>query len=80
MVCKRCGSENVNVQMVSKVSSRGGTVPWWYWILGLWFIDFMLYLFIIGFFGVNINHFFKKTKTKAQSYAVCQDCGCSWRV
>ena len=80
MRCSKCKSENVNVQTASNVKSRGGTTPFWYWWSGACLIDFMLYCCIIGFFGVNIHHMFKMTKTKIETYAVCQDCGHRWRV
>ena len=80
MKCKKCASENVNVQTVGDVSSKGGAIPFWYWISFAWMIDLILYCCIIGFFGVNINHIFKRTKTKIRSYVVCQDCGYSWEV
>lgn len=80
MKCLKCGSENVNVQAISNVKSHGGTIPWWYWLCFVWVVDVMLYCCLIGFFGINIHHIFKKTKTKIESYAVCQECGHKWRM
>lgn len=80
MTCPKCKSENVNVQIVSETKSRGGTIPWWYWLCFVWIIDLCLYLCIIGFFGVNIHHIFRKTKSKTKSYVVCQNCGHKWKV
>ena len=42
--------------------------------------DLAFYCFIIGFFGVNINHSFHKTTTKVETYAVCQTCGHKWKI
>ena len=80
MECVKCSSTNVKVEAVSNVKSRGGTLPWWYWFGCVWVIDLMLYRMLIGFMGVNICHLFKKTKTKVQTYGVCQDCGKTWKL
>jgi hypothetical protein len=70
----------VSAQAVSDVHSQGGTIPFWYWWSFAWVIDLLLYCCIIGFFGVNIHHHFKKTKTKVKNYAICQDCGHMWKL
>lgn len=80
MECKKCNGTNVVVQTVGNVSSKGGTTPWWYWLCCVWMIDFVLYCCLIGFLGINIHKSFKKTKTKVQAYAVCQDCGHKWKI
>ena len=79
MTCEKCKSTNVKVETVSDVKSRGGTIPLWYWLCG-WMVDAILCCCIIGFFGVNIIHTFKKTKTKVRTFAVCQDCGKTWEI
>lgn len=84
MKCQKCGCGNVNVQVMSNVNSRGGTIPLWYWWSFAWIIDMCLYCCVIGFFGLTIRHFLKrsakKTKTSAETYAICQDCGYKWKV
>ena len=80
MICKKCKSSNVNVQIFNNTKSNGGHIPFWYWISFAWVIDLMLYCCVIGFFGINIHHNFKKTKTKAESRCVCQDCGYVWKA
>lgn len=77
MVCPKCGSENVTMQAVSIVSTKGHGVAWWLfvswwiWIVWLfWFIPMLIIKLIRG----------KKTKTKIKSEAVCQNCGHHWRV
>ena len=77
MKCKKCGSENVNVQAIEVVKSKHH--GFFYWCIG-WFIDLMLWIFltmprlIVAIFRP------KKVKTKIKSYAVCQDCGHKWKI
>jgi len=77
MVCKKCNSENVQVQRVSVTKRKKKGIS--YWLFG-WFIDLMLWLFLT-FPRLLIAIFApKKTKTKIHSEAVCQDCGYSWKI
>ena len=77
MKCKKCGSENVNVQAIGVVKSKHYGI--FYWCIG-WFIDLMLWIFltmprlIVAIFRP------KKVKTKIKSYAVCQECGHKWKI
>ena len=77
MKCKKCGSENVNVQVVGVVKRKHHGI--FYWCIG-WFVDLMLWIFltmprlIVAIFKP------KKVKTKIKSYAVCQDCGHKWKI
>ena len=77
MKCKKCGSENVNVQVVGVVKRNHHGI--FYWCIG-WFIDLMLWIFltmprlIVAIFKP------KKVKTKIKSYAVCQECGHKWKI
>lgn len=80
MICLGCKSNNVNVETASNVKSNGGQIPFWYWISFAWMIDLVLYCCIVGFFGLTIAHSFSKTTTKIETYAVCQDCGKTWRI
>lgn len=85
MTCPKCGSSNVNCENVSNVKSKGGNVPIWYWLSIICpMIDMCLCMCVIGFFGFTIHHFLKRgakrTKTKVESYAVCQDCGNNWKI
>lgn len=85
MTCRKCNSDKVRVENVSEVTSKGGNVPMWYWCSMVCpMIDFILYFCIVGFFGITIYNALKrsadKTKTKVQTYAVCQNCGNHWKV
>lgn len=78
MTCKKCNSNNVNIQRVSVTKRKGGGIA--YWLLFGWLIDLVLW-FVLTIPRLIIAIFRpKKTKTKAYSEAVCQDCGYSWRV
>ncbi|GEM_PF-698436 len=77
LVCKKCGSENIQVQKIStQVKKKKGLM---YWSIG-WIIDLGLWLFltvprlIIQIFKPN------KTVTKTHTEAVCQNCGYSWKI
>lgn len=78
MKCKKCGSENVNVQAIGIVKNKHHGVM--YWLCFGWFIDLMLWIFltmprlIVAIFRP------KGVKTKVKSYAVCQECGYKWKV
>lgn len=76
MKCVSCGSENVTVTATSNVKSRGGVVPLWYWLGFVWVIDMCL-LFVI-YRGLKRSA--KKTNTRVDTWAICQDCGKRWRV
>jgi hypothetical protein len=70
MRCPKCGSENVNVQVVNEVKHRGCLMLLVHIFLiiitfGLWWI-------------VPILRGGARSKTK--SYAVCQSCGNRWKV
>lgn len=81
MKCPKCGSENVNVQMVSetKLKKKHGCL---YWILVGWYLEPILWLFLT--IPKLIYQLFKprkyKTKTIHKSLCVCQDCGHHWET
>lgn len=77
IVCKRCGSENIQVQKIAtQVKKKKGLM---YWSVG-WIIDLMLWIFltlprlIIAMFKPN------KTVTQTDTVAVCQNCGNDWKI
>ncbi len=82
MKCPRCGSENVNVQMVSEQVVRTYDhslfyklfFGWW-----MWFFKFLLKLCfsMFTFFLPKKN---KTTFTEHKTMAVCQKCGHTWQV
>ena len=71
MTCPKCGSENVNVQIVTKVKTKHrGCFGWFLWIM-LAICTFGLILIIPALTN-------SKTKTKEKKVAVCQNCGHTW--
>lgn len=78
MKCSKCGSENVNVQVVTITKNKKhGCI---YWLLIGWWLEMVMWLFltlpwiIIKIFKPN------KISSKVQSQAVCQNCGKTWKV
>ena len=79
MICPKCGSENVSVQMVTDTQLKAGhgliwwlLVGWW-WIPVKWFCFFWLAL-LAKMFGSKSY----KLKTTSHSECVCQSCGHHW--
>jgi DNA-directed RNA polymerase subunit M/transcription elongation factor TFIIS len=77
MICPKCGSEKVNIQMVqtgAKSSTKGKGCLF---TLGRW-------LLIICTLGLWLLLGKKKAKTKTkfenQKVAICQNCGNTWNV
>ena len=77
MLCKKCGSENINIQAVTETKTKGkGLIYWLFWV---WF-DMIIWIFlfvprlIIGLLKG------KKTISKTYKMAICQSCGNSWKV
>ncbi len=65
MVCKKCGSNNVNVQAVNEVKRRGCLTVLIYLIL--------LCIPVLGWFV--LFSLLRGRKSKTKSWMVCQDCG-----
>ena len=82
MKCPKCGSENVNVQMVSETILKKKHHSVLYWICIGWWLHPLLWLFAT--LPMLIIKIFKpknyKTKTKHKSMCVCQSCGQSWNA
>lgn len=82
MTCPKCGSENVNVEMMQDIKIKNkhkGVLYWlfigWWWVFIKW-IFFTLPTLIIAIFKP------KKQKVKTTNYkmCVCQSCGNSWKM
>lgn len=74
MRCIKCGSENVTIQLVNEQKKRGCITS---------IISFVikLMLFIVSFILWLISLLIPiKRKTKTTKYAVCQNCGYSWKI
>lgn len=72
MICKKCGSENVNIQAVTTIVNKHHGCFWWLffgWLVFLKWVVFFLPALIIKLIKG------KKHVSKTHSEAVCQDCG-----
>ena len=80
MTCPKCGSENVNVQVVTSVKQKNKK-GWAYWLFIGWWWELLAWIFLaipklfIALFG---NH--KKIVTKESTVAICQACGYKWTI
>lgn len=82
MVCKKCGSENVIVQVVSETEVKEKKHGALYWICIGWWLKPILWLFLTV--PMLIIAIFKpkkyETKVHTKKVAVCNNCGKSWNV
>lgn len=82
MTCPKCGSANIQVQMVSETQLKTKHHSILYWLLIGWWLKLLLWIFLT--LPMLIIRIFRpakyKTKTIHKSKAVCQSCGNSWAV
>lgn len=82
MVCPKCGSENVNVQMVTDtqlVNKKRGCL--WWLCIGWWWLPFKWLFLTLPALIVKIFAPKRKTlKTTHTNMCVCQACGHSWQA
>ena len=78
MVCPKCNSENVSIQVINEVKmvkKHHGILWWlcigWWWVALKWFFFFWIAL-IFKIFGVGGRY---KTKNIQKNINVCQNCG-----
>lgn len=82
MVCPRCGSSNVSVQVVTQteVKDKHHGVFWWicigWWWIPIKWLFFTFPALILKLFG----HKKQKITNKQETKAVCQQCGNTWNV
>ncbi|MBN1069455.1 hypothetical protein DVW02_15950 [Clostridium botulinum] len=78
MKCKKCGSENVNVQAVTHIKNNHKGIM--YWLFIGWWLEMMLWLFLT--IPKIIYELFKpnRMKSKTHSEAICQNCGYRWKI
>ena len=82
MTCPKCGSENVNVQMVTdtKLVDKHHGCLWW-GLVGWWWVPFKwLVLTVPALFAALIGHTKQKIKQTHKSMWVCQNCGHHWEA
>ena len=82
MRCKKCGSENCSVQVVTENSMKSNRHSCLYWITIGWFVQPMLWLFFT--IPMLILAIFRpkkyKMKSRTKKIAVCNVCGYSWKI
>ena len=82
MVCPKCNSENVSVQVINEVElkNKHHGIVWWI-LVGWWWIPIKWIVFTIPALIVKIfGHKKVKTINKEKSVCVCQNCGHRWDV
>lgn len=79
MVCPKCGSENVTVQMVTDTQLKTGHGFIWWLLVGWWWVPIKwLCFFWIALFAKIFGSKNYKMKTTHASVCVCQSCGHHW--
>ncbi len=82
MICPKCGSDKVNVQMVteSKLKNKQHSALYWifigWWLHPILWICLTLPMIFLRLFG----HKKQKIVQKYKSMAVCQNCGHHWNT
>lgn len=81
MVCPKCGSNNVNIQMMQDIKIKKkhkGIVYWlfigWWWEMFKW-IFLTVPALIVAIFKPKKH----KVVTKNYSMCICQSCGYNWK-
>lgn len=81
MICPKCGSENISVQMVSEtqLKKKHGCL---YWTCIGWWLEPILWIFftIPKLFYQIFKPKKHKLKTIHKSMCVCQNCGNHWET
>ena len=82
MKCRKCASDKVSVQAVSSLKEKeNGCLHWIYWLfIGWWFESILWVVFTIAMILIKLFGGKAKSKTKIESYAVCQECGHKWKL
>ena len=82
MVCPKCNSQNVNIQVVNEVKIKNAHHSIWWWIfIGFWWIPIKWLCFTLLALIVKIfSHKKQKAVNKTIKKAICQDCGNTWNV
>lgn len=69
MVCPKCNSENVELQVVEVKKKAGFFLICWYIILAISVLGWLILIPVL-----------LRKRTKTVTYAVCKDCGKRWEV
>ncbi len=80
MICPKCNSNNVNVQISNEtqlVTKHHGVI-WWIFI-GWWWVPLKWFFFTVPTLILKLLRPARyKAKTITHSNCVCQDCGYHW--
>lgn len=82
MNCPKCGSMNVNAQVINEtqLKAKHHSIFWWM-LIGFWWVPIKWLVFTIPALFVKIFAPKKyKTKNRARSMWVCQSCGHTWKA
>lgn len=82
MTCKKCGSQNVTVQMTNEVklvNKHHGVLWWlligWYWVPIKW-----IFLTVPALLAKIFIPKRQKAKNIEKKICLCQNCGYSWEI
>ncbi|MBQ1490462.1 MAG: hypothetical protein IIZ39_00765 [Blautia sp.] len=82
MRCRRCGSRNVRVQVVSETELKRLHHGFFWWVfIGWWWVPVKWIFFTVP--ALILKLFWPsryRLRTVHRSMAVCQDCGHHWMV
>ncbi|MBQ6293968.1 MAG: hypothetical protein IJK77_08970 [Lachnospiraceae bacterium] len=82
MVCPKCGSQYVNVQMVNEAQLKNAhhSIFWWVFV-GWWWVPVKWIVFTFPALLFKIfGHKKQKIVNKTHTVCVCQNCGYSWEI
>ena len=83
MICPKCKSDNISIQVINKVElvKKHHSILWWITIGWIWTIFKWILLtlpaLIFKVFGIGKKY---KTKNIEIKKAVCQNCGYTWQT
>lgn len=82
MQCTKCGSNNVNIQMISEAQLRRKHHGIMYWLFIGWWLELLLWSFLTipRFLCMLFGHKKQQIKTVHNKTAICQNCGSTWKI
>lgn len=69
MMCPKCKSENVDIQVIEERKKTGFITIIWYIILACTVLGLLILIPLL-----------LRKKTRTVTYAVCKDCGKRWEI
>lgn len=79
MNCPKCGSSNVNAQVIqeTRIENHHHSILWWIFI-GWWWLFFKWLFLTVPALIAKVFFRRKVVKQKTVTKWVCQDCGHNW--